>query len=356
MVILVVTLLALQAPDPAGHWQEECRALVDKGALQVAADCYRHAAANAADDAQLALALADVLLRLELPEPKKLEQPRQRRPSSSSSWGFPSADFDLGDFALSGGAEVAALGFVDGVVVGFVLDAMLVSATGVQNGPGAVVLLALPFFGGVAGFGAGLTAMLALDRELSDGDVHLIRAGLIVAPYEAATTALLLVSVTESSSSTPIVAAGALVSMGLTIGASAAGAALFDVDPSAPSLALSFGWIGGVVGGLVVAAIDPKLQSQQEIQIGLVATSLGAHAGLAAGFALAPALQVSRPAILLVDAGAVVGLLGGTALAFGMRAPNPALGYGTIATATVIGAAAGVVGAVLVPDLWAEDP
>ena len=358
MIVLVVLLGAQLAEAPASQeaspstsppgaaqrsgWQDECRTLVDKGALEIAADCYRHAAAADAD-AALALALADVLTRVQLREPM-VEQPTSRPPPSFSST-FTLRDFGAERFVISGRAEVVVLGVVDGVGVGIGMAVMAVSTLGSSA---AALALALPLFGAVGGFGSGLTAMLVLDEHLSDGDVHLIRAGLVVAAFEGVTTAMFLVTAGMTSSFLiPIVAGASLTAFALTVGTTAAAASLFDVDPSAPSLGLSFGWIGGVVGLLAARAVDVRSTPQQHAQLALLATSLGVHVGLAGGLALAPALGASRGGILLVDAGAVVGLLGGSALAFGLKAPNPLLGYGSIATGTLVGAAVGVVGAAL---------
>ena len=346
-MIVIVALLAGQSAQPAPTDHDECRALVDKGALGVAEDCYRHAAA-VDDDAALALALAEVLARVRLRQPA-FAQPTHRPPSTSLS------AVDLTQFALSGRAEVVGLSFLDGIGVGIALAGIATSS--IPNNAGAVVVgLGLPLLGGVVGFGAGLSALLTLDGRLSEGDVHLIRGGLVVAVYEGTSAALL--AATLSSSSPPsarlVVPSAGLVALGLSVGGVAVAAAFFDVDPSAPSLGLSFGWVGGVLGFLIVKAVDPRgLSAQQASQLPMLATSLGVHAGLVTGLAAAPALGLSRPAMLLIDGGGLVGLLGGSALAFGLNAPNPLLGYGTIATATVLGAAVGVVGAVLVPQAGA---
>lgn len=320
---------------PTSPWQTECRTLVDKGDAEVAVDCLRQAGHSDADDAALALALADVVARAWLREPV-LAQPVRA----------PAPGFDLGDFAWSGKAEVAGLGFADGVIVGS-LAAAFVGSTGYNNQS----LVLLPFLGGVAGGGAGLAAMIVLGPQLSAGDVHLLRASLIVANYEAINVGIGLATLQAS----PTVTSGAaLMAMVGTVGAAAAGAALVDVDPSAPSLALSFGWVGGttaVLGLLASDALEQQPQDQRNTQTVLVVSALGSHLGMAAGLGAAPALGLSRTSILLVDAGAVVGLLGGAALAFGFNAPNPLLGYGTIATTTVVGAAAGVVGASFAPEV-----
>ncbi len=360
MVIVFLALLAAQdppAPTPApaatpaptpvtsaSGWQRECRALVDRGTIDVATGCFRAAGRSDADDAALAAALADVIgnVRLRHPDLGGSVVEQQRKPASS---------FDLGDFAWSGRAEVVGLGLVDGVVAGSTLAALVAS-----TGSSSQILLTFPLLGAVAGGGAALTALLVLDEHLSPGDVHLLRAALIVANYEAVNVAILLPTLQQNGTPgipTAAVGAAALAAMAATVGVAAGIAALVDVDPSAPSLALSFGFVGGTTAALLLAASDYSKAgfSTPQAQIAVVVTGVGVHAGLVGGLLAAPALGLTRTSILLVDVGAVVGLLGGAALAYGLNAPTPLLGYGTMATTTVVGAAAGVVGASFAPGI-----
>ncbi len=328
---MVIALVALLATDDA--WRDRCRVLVDKGAIDDAADCYGDAAADAAndDDAAFAIALADVVSHARLKAP--VVERAVRRDAVDNG-------FDLGDFAYDGRAEVTGLGFVNGGIVGTAI-AGLATSVGYTD----LTLTLLPVAGAVVGGGGAAGAMLLLgDDKLSAGDVHVLRFGLLLAPYESLTVGTLLGA---ANAGTGVVAASVVVVSAATVAASVGVAAGFDVDPAAPSLATSFGWIGGTTAALLWAASDLP-PSSSTFQQGIAIGALGAHAGIVGGFAAAPALHLTRPATLLVDAGGAAGFLVGSALAFGLNAPNPQLGYGSIAVAGLVGAGAGVVGAIVV--------
>jgi hypothetical protein len=327
---------AVEPAKPPTDWQSECRTLVDKGALQVAVECYRHAGHSGVDDAALALALADVVAAARL---APLAAPPAEAPMLRGG-------FDLGDFALGGGAEAVGFAFVDGFIAGAVVVPVVQPLLG--NG----VFFAPLGLGLLAGGGT-LTGLLVLDARLTDGDVHLLRFGAFVGPFEA--LALGTLASTLPGNGTPTVALGAAAVGALVpLGLAAAGAGVFDVDPAAPSLATSFGALGGVVALTLVQGLDVA-RAGNPAQVLTGAALIGAHAGMAAGFAAAPALQLSRPSTLIIDAGTAVGVATGAALAFGLRAPNPALGYGAIGAGAVVGAGVGVVGAVFVDGAFAAD-
>lgn len=318
-------------------WHAECRVLVDRGALDEARACYEAAGASAVDDAGLALALAEVVGAARL-----RSQVLDDEAKAKAAPGI--GDFDIGEFGFNGRGEVTVLGFVDGVVLGFV-GVGLANSVGV-NDAGALLL---PVLGGLVGGGAAFGEMVFLGDRLSPGDVHVVRASLLLAPYEALTASLLLSTVGANATASFGTAAG----IGLaTVGVGAAVAAFTDVDEATPSLALSLAWVGGTSALLVLGAADLSREGvdRGETQLALVATSLGVYAGVVTGALLGPRLELTRSSVLLVDAGAAVGLLGGATLAYGLNAPNPALGYGAIATGLAAGAAAGVVGAVFVDD------
>lgn len=321
---------------PPTDWQAECRTLVDKGALQVAVECYRHAGASGVDDAALALALADVVAAARL-APLTAASPAEA-PAFRGG-------FDLGDFALNGGAEAVAFAFFDGFIAGAVAVPVL------QPQVGDVLFFAPLALGLLAGGGT-LTGLLVLDARLTDGDVHLLRFGAFVGPFEAFALGLLASTVQTNGGTANLALGAAAVGALVPLGLAAAGAGAFDVDPAAPSLATSFGALGGVLALTLVQGLDVA-RAGNPAQVLTGAALIGGHAGMAAGFAAAPALKLSRPATLIIDAGTAVGLATGAALAFGLQAPNPALGYGAIGAGAAVGAGVGVVGAVLVDDLIA---
>lgn len=314
----------------AGADADECRALVDRGALDAAADCYGSVAASNDEEAELAAALVDVVTRVRLQQ--------EQTPAALEVSGF-----DIAGFASSGRAELVVGGFVDGAVVGSGA-AIALGGRAAATDPAFAVL---PLLGGVVGGGASTALALAPPTWFGPGDVHVMRLASLLAPVEAATAASLASTVAAGDA---VVGGSIVVATAATVGAGAAFAALSDVDPDAPSLAFSFGWVGGATAFFALSATDYAHDGFgiREQQLATVVTALGVNAGVVAGFAVAPALELSRPATLLVDGGAAVGLLGGAALAFAVRAPNPAIGYGTIATSTIVGAGLGVVAASLV--------
>jgi hypothetical protein len=84
---------------------------------------------------------------------------------------------------------------------------------------------------------------------------------------------------------------------------------------------------------------------------------LAGNAGFAGGLALASTvLPMSRAETWALDLGGAVGTLASAALAFGLRAPNPMLGYGAMALGCVGGLGAGLATARLVPPALAALP
>ncbi len=349
MLALVAALVIAQAPDPGEGAPSPdfsaCLALLQAGEREGAQACYAARAAEVdVDEREAALAreLADVVssLRLTVPD-EELQVPAP----------LPSNLLDPGTLVSSGKAELVLWTALSGAFAAEMTAWTMLMAT---NGFGsnamlvAAAILLSPVGGGLAGLAAGAGAVLALP-ELSAGDANVARAFLLLGIFDAITLGFSSASLGIASvgSGAPTFAAMVLVQT-LAAGLGAA-ATLLDLPEGAGAAAISGALWGSVLTVLVANMADAF---KGDARFAPLTVSLAGNLGFVAGGALASTvLPLSRAETWAVDVGGAVGLLGGAALAFGMRAPNPALGYGTMAIGCAGGMVAGGAAARFVPPL-----
>lgn len=324
----------------------DCLALLEAGDHEGARACYAaQAAPGAVDDEQraaLARELADVVSTLRLPPaPEQLIAPRPANP------------LDVGALVTSGKAELIVWSALSGSFAVEVTGWTVALATSfIGNAPALVAggLLLAPVVGGLAGLGLATTLVLALP-ELTAGDANIARAFLLLGLFDAATLGLSAGSlgVFQSFGNGAPVLAGMVLVQGAAIAMGVGAAAMLDLPEGAGAAAISGALWASVLSVLVVDMFDGFKTSAALAppMVGLVG-----NAGFVAGAALASTvLPLSRTDTWAVDIGGAIGLAGGAALAFGLRAPNPMLGYGAIALGCAGGMAAGGAAARLVPPL-----
>jgi len=326
---LIASLLVTAAPTDI---DDPCLPLVAAHKKDDAAICYRERARMSADaDAMLARELADLVGTLELREPDKL---------SSAN-----ANVSLGKI------ELAATSTLAGAYAGVVAVSSVVAATS-SSGQGAAngALLLSPVIGGAIGIAAGAGSVV-LWREMTEGDANLMRAFIVLGAFNASVFPFNLDVITNTGSfNSGSQASLTFVGMGANIlVATAAGAvvAVFtDLDEGVGSVALSTGlWTG--VTSLFVANMFNTFKGNEDA--GVVLATAAANAGFVAGILLPSVLPMTRAETWAIDVGGGIGLLAGGSLAVFSRAPNPVIGWGTIATGTAAGLVGGFFAARLVP-------
>jgi hypothetical protein len=349
--IAAVVVALVIARDPAAGPAlapelSDCRVLVDAGRLAEARSCYEQVATAEPPRAALARALAELVAPVSSvsSDPPQLPPASSSPSSSSSSSSSPASDpLSLDAVAWRGRGELIASAALTGGMASFVgVAALSVDGSALQT----TLSLAAPVLG--AGVAGGVAAAgVALLPGLNDGDVHLARAGLWAGAFDAACVGVALTANSALYIDRRTVAAAMLLTWGLVGGAGMVGAAAVDVADAAPSLGLSFLWIGALSTGLGLGMADLLQPDGSRDAMGLVAMTagvIGTASGLG-GVALGNALQLTRASVWLVDIGAAVGALSAYALASSLRAGTPALGWGTVLGGTLLGAAAGLVAA-----------
>ncbi|OGQ17385.1 MAG: hypothetical protein A2138_27290 [Deltaproteobacteria bacterium RBG_16_71_12] len=358
MITLVAALVLSQTPgtdEPAARALSpdfaDCLALLEAGDQEGARACYAAHASPAAgeDERQAALAreLADVVSTLRLPPPpEQLTAPRPANP------------LDVGALVTSGKAELIVWSALSGSFAAELTVWTAIVAVGAVMGTPAIAvggLLLAPVVGGLAGLGLATTLVLALPG-LTAGDANIVRAFLLLGLFDAVTFGVSAAALGVSpgfGNGAPVVAGMVLAQVAATaIGVGAAAA--FDLPEGAGAAAISGALWASVLSVLVVDMFDGFKNGATLVppMIGLAG-----NAGFAAGAALASTvLPLSRTDTWAVDVGGAIGLAGGAALAFGLRAPNPVLGYGAMALGCAGGMVAGGAAARLVPPLLQSLP
>jgi hypothetical protein len=321
---------------------DDCRVLVDAGRLAEARVCYKHVAAVDAAHAPLARALADLVAPAVPPDapastPRTMPEDDEPSPPSPTPSSSPTSPLSLDSLAWHGRGELIGSAVLTGGAASVAALGTLPVAMGSQW---TALALAAPVLGGATAGAVTTAALLALP-QLRDGDVHLVRAGVWTGAFDAACVGAALASVGGSDGHA--VAASMLLTWAAVSGVSVAGAALVDVDDAAPSLGLSFVWIGALSTGLGFAMADLPADYPANPWPRVAATVgvIGTAAGLG-GVIAGNALHLTRASVWLVDVGAGAGALSAYALATGLRAGTPALGWGTVLTGTLLGAGAGL--------------
>jgi hypothetical protein len=316
----------------------DCRVLVDAGHLNEARACYQ----RVADDDPAHAALARSLAALVAPTVER-EEPAAA-PSSSSSLHAPpgasSSPLSLDALAWHGRGELIA----SATLTGGAASLAAVGALTMYGGPvsGGLALAAPVLGGGVAG--AITTAGFVAYPHANDGDVHLIRAGLWAGAFDAVCVAAALGAMGGVESRA--VWAAMPLTWGAVSGAAIAGASMVDVDDAAPSLGLSFLWIGALSTGVGFAMADlPAAYPANPWPLVAATTGIVGTAAGVGGIVVGNALHLTRASVWLVDVGAGVGALSAYGLATGLGAGTPALGWGTVLGGTLLGAGGGLLAA-----------
>ncbi|MCC7111724.1 MAG: hypothetical protein IT382_20685 [Deltaproteobacteria bacterium] len=327
------------APAPASASElAACAALLAAGDTEAARACYAAQASNA-DAARAALAseLADLVGSLELPQPAEELAPPAPAP------------FDLGLLATSGKAElIASSALAGGYAAELAAITLVVLGQGLGGGgPLAGLLLLAPVGGGIAGL-ATATALVLAVPQLGAGDANALRAFLLLGGFNSVMSATTLSAyVGGSIGNSGALPAAMLAALSATTGAGVAMAVLLDLPEGAGAAAIS-GAIWTPLLSMLVVNMFEGLKGDSRAAIPLIAVT--GNLGFAGGMALASTvLPASRAETWALDIGGAVGVLGGAALALGLRAPNPFLGYGTMAAGCALGMAAGVGAARLGP-------
>ena len=326
------------APDGVADPLAACAALLEAGDPEAARACYA-AQARDPDAARAALAseLADLVGSLELPQPAEELAPPAPAP------------FDLGLLATSGKAELlGASALAGGYAAELAAITLVVLAQSFSGGgPLAGLLLLAPVGGGIAGLAASTALVLAVP-QLGAGDANVLRAFLLLGGFNSVMSATTLLTYSSGSlGNGAVVPATMLAALGATTGAGVGVAVLLDLPEGAGAAAISGALWTPLLSMLVVNMFE-GLKGDSRAALPLIAVT--GNLGFAGGMALASTvLPVSRADTWALDLGGAVGVLSGAALALGLRAPNPFLGFGTMAAGCALGMAAGVGAARLVP-------
>lgn len=351
MFALVALLALAQTPEPAAEVDAPaapdfaaCLALVEAGDRDGAQACYAtRAARRDIDEREAALAreLADAVASLRLTVPQEeLHVPAPR----------PAQPLDPGALVATGKAELLVWGAVSGAFAAETTTWMMIMATNGIGSNGALVVggvMLAPVAGGLAGLAAATGAVLALP-ELDAGDANLARAFLLLGMFDAITLGLSAGNLGAGAMGAAM-AFGAMVLVQTAAAGLGAAATLLTLPEATGAAAVSGALWGSVLTVLVVNMVDGFKTNSA-----LIAPTVGLAGNvgfIAAGALVGTVLPVSRAETWAVDVGGAVGLLGGAALAFGLRAPNPVLGYGTMALGCAGGMVAGGAAARFVPPL-----
>jgi hypothetical protein len=129
-------------------------------------------------------------------------------------------------------------------------------------------------------------------------------------------------------------------------GTAVGAASIVDVAAAAPSLGLSFLWVGALSTsrGFAMADLPPEWPENPVPWLAVTMGAVGTAAGVG-GVLVGHALQLSRSSVWLVDVGAGVGARSTLALATGLRAGTPAAGWESVLGGTPVGAGGGLLAA-----------
>ena len=249
-------------------------------------------------------------------------------------------------FTLSGKPEMIALAAVWGGFVNIWFAALLGSAriSAAPNlgptGPELAATVFSPVAGGVVGLAGAGALTIALGDTLTDGDANLLRVALLSGLAHGALALVLLPNYLPSANVLSAESLTGGVLLGATVPVAAAGlvAATTEIPAGASALALSASWTSAALFALSVLALDVEIDP---LTVGVGALAIADLAALATVTA-GPWLPIERVETWALDLGAVVGFGLGAALAFGIPAPNPLLGWGTMASGLVVGGALGL--------------
>lgn len=329
------------APDPvepAAPDVDACLALLRAGQREQAQACYAARAARNDGQAQLARELADLVGALELTPPGDLEP------------GKP--ELALGDLVLSGKAELIATSTLVGAYGATLAATSLVAlatGSGASSSLNGLLLLA-PVLGGGAGLGLSIAGVLLVD-DLSSGDANAVRALMVLGTFNSIMLPLdwaALGGSTGDAASVLFLSMGMLALQGAGIASGLGVAAVTDLHEGAGSFAISAGLWSSV---LSILAADAFGAFKTSPQAGVFLVTAAANAGFIGGLVGAQWLPMSRAETWAVDVGGGVGLLAGASIAVFTRAPNPLIGYGTMAAGTVLGLGAGFAAARYLPPM-----
>lgn len=345
--LLLGTAPKLSLCAEAFHWQNYRRAR----------DCYRrrqdltksHRDKKIA--AQMAL-LADAMA-LQKEQKNKLKQSVNKKPSAAVR------------FVTEGGAELSLLSAAYGFYLGILAD-MLVSQLSVVMNSNAYygssasfamwssLMFLTPI---ITGLGAGTGAVLAslkLDA-MTAGDANLIRSSLLLIPVDQLAIFYFVLQQMSShyygydSNLLGLQSSLAFFASGLLLpGLSILAASLVDLPDGAVSLANSAAIWGAVLTALSMGAIPEFYAATDPNQLlALVGVANLAWFGTLIASPWIP--KVERHETWALDLGALLGLGAGAALAYGLHAPSPLIGWGTMAMGLVAGGAAGFAAARYAP-------
>lgn len=335
---------AVDEKKPDAQLPDACLALLQDGKRDEAQRCYAERARGDGDDARLARELADVVGSLELRPPSvELEVP---------SGGTTPSQFDVGGLFLTGKAELIATSTLVGAYMATVATTGGLAAlcnTGSCGGPIAATVLVAPVAGGGLGLGVSTATMLAMS-DLSAGDVNAVRAVMLLGTFDSILLSTASMSSFGSNNGAVVLTTfGMFATQAAGVGAGIAVAAFTELPEGAGSLALSAGlWTSviGVLGANMFGAM--RNASPQGVSLFLFGT---ANLGFVGGMVASPYFPMSRAETWAIDIGGAVGLLAGASLAFQTKAPNPFIGWGTMALGTGIGMGAGFAAARYLPEM-----
>lgn len=229
----------------------------------------------------------------------------------------------LGDITIALGLMEAGFNFND--------------ATAAVGMSGAILAPVLTAAGGA---GAAVAASVFL-ADMSPGDTALLRSAMWVGAFNSAAMAIGMAGlgdVVPGAYPPEVYYAPTMLVTAIAAPALAIGAASFvDLPDGGVALATSAGlWTGGlVVAGLAMSRFALPMTPSVAIVAG------AANLAFLGTLVASPWLPVSRVDTWALDLGAAVGLGAGAALSIGLRAPNPVLGFGTMALSAAIGGAGG---------------
>lgn len=299
---------------------DACLQLLRDGKRAQAQACYAARAGD--DDDTLAQELAELVGTLKLTPPAELS--------------LQSSGIDMGELLRSGKAELIATSTLVGAYTAGLATHALVSALeggGNSRNLDGLMLLA-PTVGG-ASAGIALSAVAVLhSKDLTSGDVDVVRALMLLGTFDSIMVPLL----SGSSRAGTLMSMSMLVVQSLGIAAGGGVAVFTDLHEGAGSLAISAGLWTSVLSLLVAHAGGAFKASQGN---GVLLITAAANVGFIGGLVGAQWLPMSRGETWAIDVGGGVGLFAGLSVAVLTRAPNPLIGYGTIAAGTAIGIGAG---------------
>lgn len=342
---------------------DRCLELLRAGQAEEAQRCYAEKASHDDSDRDAALAreLADVVgaLRLRPPtlglradDPNADPNADPTDPTASVQKDDP-AGVDVARLVLSGRAELIATSTLIG---GYVVTTAAVGGYALTcnafgcGGPSIGLLFLAPVVGGFAGLGAS-TAIMLTDTQLTPGDVNAVRAIMLLGAFDSIMLPIHAnaTGFNSGNASAALLSLGMVVVQGAGIGAGALVAMDTDLHEGAGSFALSTGLWSSVLTVLAVNSVGGfKNRSANDIALVIDAS---VNLGFIGGMIASPYLPMSRAETWAIDIGGGVGLAAGASLAVFSRAPNPFLGYGTMAVGTAVGMGAGFMTARYLPDV-----